>query len=177
MSGIYLIEDALDYIARVLRANRELDEIRLFIKGSASLPVSIAKHPYIEIELLAESPISEQTGEVTEQVYSGSVTVYTSLGNLASTDWMREIADRTAEVPSQIKAGRLLSAVIYELSKLAHRSMGDLKVTYKGVPEVVQLFDLTGPREYGLDDRTDSFANYASVPIIVQTVRGLLSPT
>lgn len=165
----HIVLDMADYIIAALDAVRDLDAIKLFIRGSAPHPVPLDKHPYAEVDIDAEQPVGGYTGGVMTQTYSGDVNVFVSTGDVSGGDWL-VVQDRVAVVPSLDYAMKLLRIIRQELEKEVHKDMGGLVWTDGVVSEAVVQFSL-GAIVYGLDDRTENLSNFASVAITVQTQR------
>jgi hypothetical protein len=172
----FIKRDIADYVIAALAANHGLDAMRLFIRGGAPMPVPSDLHPYTEVEIGEEQPVGEYTGGVFTQTYIGLITVNT----LAEQgDWLEVTGDRIARVKSYDAVEELVHAVIVELQRDMHRSLGNLSSTYIGggntVVEVVTQFSLSTSqaRIYGLDNRADNFTNFGSIPFEVETQRSL----
>lgn len=170
MSSIRLA--ILDYIIGALAdARGPLDEIKLFIRGGAPHPVDLGLHPFVEVEIAEEGEGGESTGGEYGQTYVGLITLTVSVENVAGGDWLMMLDDRKAAVPSADKLDELVTAMLHELQKAEHRDMGGLTYSSTDANEQVTDFYITGPRVYGLDDRTNNYANFASIPFVVNTDR------
>ena len=162
--------DMADYVIGVLDGLRELDAVKLFIRGSAPHPIAIDQHPYVEVDFDQEQPLGGYTGLVTTQTYSCDINVFVNTGDVSGGDWLA-VQDRVAVIPSQDYAAKLLRIITHELEKEIHKDLGGLVWTDGIVSEAVVQFSL-GVRVYGLDNRTENVSNFASVAFTVETQRG-----
>lgn len=165
----HIVIDMADYLIGALDAVRDLDAIKLFIRGSAPHPVPLDKHPYTEVDIDGEQPTGGYTGGVTTQTYSGDLNVFVKTGDVSGGD-MLVVQDRVATVPSLDYAIRLMRIARQELEKEVHKDLGGLVWTDGVVSEAVVQFSL-GAVVYGLDDRTENLSNFASVAFTVETQR------
>jgi hypothetical protein len=167
----FIKRDIADAVIAILDGLDKLSEIKLFIRGGVPVPVPIDKHPFIEVEIGEEQPVGKYTGELEEQNYIGLITVNT----LAKRgDWLHPISSRVACIPSYDQVEEFTQAILFELQKDDHKSLGDLRCTSEdGTVEVVTNLEMIGPRIYGLDDRTENYTNFGSLPFQVTTERSL----
>lgn len=158
-----------DYIISALSANRNLDAVKLYIRGGSPMAVPLHLYPFCEVIIGEESEGEEMTGGVYGQTYAGLITFNVEVAQLANGDWLEMTGDRRATLPSYDLVEELVHYAREELQAVAHRAMGDLTVHQ----EQVIRFSLTSPRIYGTepDARTNNYTNFGSIPFEVETER------
>lgn len=172
MSDPFIKRAMADYIQAALAGRAELDAIKLFIRGPAPMAISSDLHPYVEIFIATESPVEDLTGGVTIREYAGLISLSVQLTAQATADWLTPITDRYLAQPSYDLVEELISHIMRELQKGEHHDMGGLTVTNAdGSQETVTSFELADAVTYGIEDRTNNYDNFGSVPFKVETQR------
>jgi len=167
---IYVKRAVTDYIIAALKANRALDDVKLFVRGG--LPPGMVpqdRYPFVEVMIAQETEDEEYTGNYYSQHYDGLLTVTVLSTQYARGDWLEHTGNRVATVSSYDQVEELVAHVVAELQKSEHKDMGELSVR----DEVVTGFTVTGPRVFGIDhdSRTNSWENFGSIPFSVATQR------
>jgi len=167
---LYVKRAIADYIIETLGGANGLDGIRVFIRGalpSGMIPQD--KYPFCEVIVAEEVEEEEMTGNYYQQAYTGIITVTILLTQLAGGDWLEIIGERCARVPSYDLVEEYVYAMMAELQKSDHKSLGNLTMN----DEAVTHFSIVGPRVYGLDQgaRANSWENFGSIPFEVRTQR------
>ncbi len=179
-----LIEDELmvnaiaDAVIDALEANRELDGVKLFIRGGIPLPVPQDKHPFSEVIIGEENPDTPMTGGMYACQYRGLITFTAQLTTQGKADWLDISSDRRAHVRSYDLIKRLVMVSQAELQREVHQSLDDLRTTItlgvQTITEAVVQFSIEGPVIYGTEDRTDNYENFGSLPFVVDTERTVI---
>lgn len=170
-----MVNAIADAVIDALEANRELDGVKLFIRGGTPLPVPQDKHPFSEVIIGEENPDTPMTGGMYACQYRGLITFTAQLTTQANADWLEVFSDRRAHVRSYDLIKRLVMAAQAELQREVHQSLDDLRTTIalgtQTITEAVVQLVLDGPILYGTEDRTDNYENFGSLPFRVDTER------
>ena len=172
-----MIDEIATAVIAALEGNAALDEIQLFIDGGMPMPVPQDKHPFVEVIIGEENPDDELTGGLSTRTYRGLITISMQLTQNANADWIDPVAEypRRARVGSYRLVKRLVMVIQIELQRENHRDLDSLATLITlgdlDVNEAVKAFRLDGPITYGLDDRTNNYENYGSIPVVVETER------
>lgn len=165
----FIKREIADYIISALCACRDLDAVKLFIRGGSPMPVQSNLYPFAEVIIGEEAEGEEMTGGTYGQTYVGLITFNVEVAQNANGDWLEMTGDRRATLPSYDAVEELVHYARGELQSVAHRSMGDLTIHQ----EQVIRFSLTGPRVYGVEPsaRTNNWSNFGSISFEVETER------
>lgn len=170
-----MVNAIADVVIDALEANRELDGVKVFIRGEAPFVMPQDKYPYSEVIVGEETPETPQTGGLYECHYSGLIAFAVQLTTQANADWLEIFSDRRAKVRSYDLIKRLVMAAQAEMQRAVHHDLNDLHTTItlnaQTITESVVKFYLEGPILYLLEDRTDNYENSGSISFKVTTER------
>jgi hypothetical protein len=173
----FMVNAIADALLDALEANSALDEVQLFIRGGAPLPLPVDRYPFVEVLIGQETPEEPLTGELYTCLYHGLVTFTANLAAQSLADWLVDSTtdDRRATVTSYDLIKRLVMTAQLELQRHVHHALGSLQTTQtigaQTIDELVAQFFLDGPILYGLDNRTNNYENFGSIPFTVETRR------
>lgn len=165
----FIKREIADYIIAALCACRNLDAVKLYIRGGAPMDVPQHLYPFAEVIIDEEAVDEELTGGTYGQTYTGLITFSVEMAHLANGDWLEITGDRRATLPSYDAVEELVHYAREELQKAEHRAMGDLTIHQ----EKVNRFSLTSPIVYaiGQSARTNNWVNSGSISFEVETER------
>lgn len=158
-----------DYIISALCACRDLDAVKIYIRGGSPMDVPSHLYPFAEVIVDEENVDEELTGGTYGQTYKGVITFSVEMTQAANGDWLEITGDRRATIPSYDAVEELVHYARGELQKAEHRAMGDLTVHQ----EKVHRFSLTSPIIYaiGQSARTNNWSNSGSISFEIETER------
>lgn len=173
----YMINAIADALIDILEDDAALDEVKLFVRGGVPLPLPIDRYPFCEVIIGQETPEASLTGELYVCQYHGLVTFTANLAASSQADYLLTSTtdERRAHVASYDLIKALVMAAQAELQRHAHHSLNDLQTTKTlgvlTIDELVTEFTLDGTIVYGLDNRTNNYENFGSIPFTVETQR------
>jgi hypothetical protein len=161
-----------DKLIAVMKAEPNLNGVKLFVRGPAPTSPSLEMYPFAEVIVASEEDESEMTGRTFDNVYTGLITFSAQLASAGLGDWIQPVADRVLTIPSYDQIEELIEAAKLKLRQPAYADLEALTVTDGAASEVVKAFALGGPREFGLDkdERTNTFENFGVIPFSVETL-------
>jgi hypothetical protein len=173
----FMVNAVADAILDILEDDAALDGVKLFVRGGVPLPLPIDRYPFCEVIIGQETPEEPLTGEMYICQYHGLVTFTANLAAQSQADVLLTSTtdERRAHVASYDLIKALVMAAQLELQRHAHHSLNDLQITKTLAPlsidEVVTQFYLDGTIVYGMDNRTNNYENFGSIPFTVETRR------
>jgi hypothetical protein len=173
----FMINAIADAVLDALEANAALDEVQLFIRGGAPLPLPTERYPFCEVLIGQETQEELLTGELNTCLYHGLVTFTANLAAQSLADWLIDstLDERRATVTSYDLIKRLVMTAQMELERPLHHDLGNLQTVKTlgllTIDELVVQFFLDGTIVYGLDDRANNYENFGSIPFTVEARR------
>lgn len=173
----FMVNAIADAVLDILEDDAELDGVNLFVRGGVPLPLPIDRYPFCEVIIGQETPEAPLTGELYMCQYHGLVTFTANLAAQSQADYLLASTtdERRAHVASYDLIKALVMAAQLELQRHDNHSLSDLQTTKTlgllTIDEVVTEFYLDGTIVYGLDNRTNNYENFGSIPFTVETRR------
>lgn len=159
-----------DKLIAIMADVDDLDQIKAFVRGVPYPPPRAHLWPFAEVVVTEDEDAGYASGNTYFRTYKGFIQFNVMLADF------QELRDRVLAVPSYDLVEDLVDAAVTEFRKVASssvpvpywRTLEDLAAG----DEVVKKFDVTSPRQYGIerkDERRDNFNNYGVVPFTVET--------